>query len=142
MRTLLAGLCALALGLGVTVPAQAQHFNINKIINSGNGAYNTIAVHNGGHHGAPGFYPGAGYGPVGYAPVPMGVPGYGGGYNRNIIANSGNGQGNTIAIQNGGGYSYGMPGGCYGGVTVGGVNINVITNSGNGIGNTIAVGNR
>jgi hypothetical protein len=154
-----AGLAALVLGLAAH-PAQAQPLNQNKVINSGNGAFNNITIRN----RAPGFYgpqfpvgyPGA-YNPSAYAPqLPVGYPGaynpslYSppqaypvpgvGGFNFNHVLNSANGQGNNIAIGNGG-FSYTYPGGSYGGVTVGGVNVNVITNSGNGVGNTIGIGN-
>ena len=143
MRTILAGLAALALGLAAHQPAQAQPLNRNRVMNSGNGAFNTIAIRN----RAPGFYgaqlpvgfPGA-YNPSLYSPPPAyPVPGVGG-FNFNHVLNSANGQGNNIAIGNGG-FSYTYPGGTYGGVTVGGVNVNVITNSGNGVGNSIGIGN-
>lgn len=144
MRKMLAGLAALVLGLALHPSAQAQPFNRNKVINSGNGAFNQIAIQNrafGGGYGPqfPGGYAG-GYQPsFGGLPQSFPMPAAAS-MNFNHILNSGNGQGNTIAIQNGA-FNYSYPGGYYGGVAVGGVNVNVITNSGNGVGNTIGIVN-
>ncbi len=108
--------------------ASAQ-WNSNRIVNSGNGAYNTINAQN---------YGGGGFG----------FPGGFGGYNSNHIINSGNGVGNSINAQNFGGGGFGFPGGGFGYPGggfgqpggfggFGGYNSNRIINSGNGIGNTI-----
>jgi len=147
MKRILLGLSVLTLGLLPAVPAQAGHRNVNKIINSANGAFNSIAIHNRGYSAPycppqvpqvfPGVLPGA-YGQPPYGPAP-GVPGAAG-VNVNSIRNSANGAYNSIAIGNGG-LGYRFPGVSFGGVNVGGVNINVIANSGNGIGNSIGIVN-
>jgi hypothetical protein len=162
MKRLLAGVAVLTLGLGGASTVHAQPIIKNKVINSANGAGNNVVISNGGggfYGGGPAFggypagyggsggypsgYGNGGYGPSMYYQPSYGYPGgYGGGYNLNKIYNSANGQGNSIAIQNGGNYGYYWPGGNYGGINVGGVNVNVITNSGNGVGNSIGIMNR
>jgi hypothetical protein len=98
--------------LAATSSTASAQWNSNRVINSGNGAFNTIQSQN---FGGGGFgYPG----------------GWGGGVNKNVIVGSGNGVGNVINAQN------------FGGGWGGGVNKNVIVGSGNGVGNVINVRNR
>jgi len=116
-------LIAAAAVFGVAISgstASAQH-GVNRIVNSGNGSFNTVVAQNN------------------VTPLPLfPVPGLGG-VNRNIVLNSGNGIGNTVIASNGGfGFHGSFPGG---GVFPGGVNINVVANSGNGVGNRIITGN-
>jgi len=83
--------------------AQAQQFNRNVIVNSGNGVGNTISIRNGGG---------------GYVDPYFGG---GGNYNSTRIIDSGNGYGNSIRVSNGprspfGGYGgYPQQFGGYGG---------------------------
>ena len=86
-------------------------YGVNKVINSGNGSFNTINAGSGGGWG--GFLGNF---------VQSAFPG---GVNVNVVKNSGNGTGNTI---NAGG---GRPGA---------FNLNVISGSGNGTGNAIRLG--
>ncbi len=111
----------------------------NVIAHSGNGVGNTIVAQNRGRVGIPGYgYPLARFparpgfcGSPGVTPYP-GVGGLQGlvpNVNVNVIANSGNGIGNTVITGNGG---RGGPG----------LNFNLITNSGNGVNNLIRAFNR
>src|SRR5690349_16887291 len=133
MKTALASLSALVMGLVLGWPAQAQFFHRNRIINSGNGAYNTIAVQNHSFGGSPYCSPIYGAAPVGggygYG-APVGYGGY-------------NGYGSPVGYGGYGGYGaapmpypqqLGFPGG-------GGVNKNIISNSANGQGNAINIQN-
>lgn len=171
MKQVLAASAAIVLALASVLPAPAQWHNKNVIVNSGNGAGNTIIAQNrGGFRGytpAPvvspygyggGFYPGAEFNPGFVGPNGYDFPGHGGygfppfpapvGRNTNIIRDSGNGYGNTIIARNRGGFMPSPYGGGYGGYPfpgVGGggfINNNVIINSGNGVGNYIGAFNR
>lgn len=98
-------------------PADMGGRNVNRIVDSGNGANNTIIAQN----------RGGGFGGYGGNGFPFGPGGFG--VNVNVITNSGNGVGNTVSAGN---HSYNRNG----------VNINVVTNSGNGANNVIRAGNR
>lgn len=157
MRALIKFLPVVALSLGLSAAASAQPGTYrNHIYDSGNGANNHIQASNfGGGYGYGGF-PGGGFGGGGCAHGGFPGGGFGGGFaghpgygpgpilggrlralipnvNVNVIANSGNGIGNSINAGNFGGG---------GGFGPGGYNFNHISNSGNGAYNRIRAFNR